>query len=274
MNCTHGLSTTLLLLAACSACSGGATDGTLFGDDGGGGGATSAPGTTLPGDGAPGQTGGADASVPTVDSGTRARDAATPSPPSPPSPPPPSPPGPTPDAGSGGDGTPTRSPCTGTLGSGLSTQHARLDGVVVAVIPPGQGRQCNGDASHVHIQVLMNGAVYDVAANVDGLMTQKDAPLVAGAWSEGWHTQAALDYPKDLGAHAADFTLTGTAAVAQAVETALAKANHVSIFCTGYGTNGCHLVHRQRTGKDGGIVLDPLSASPRWLLFDFSTDSF
>ena len=266
MNGPHWLSTTLLLLTACS---GGATGGTLFGDDAGG--ATPAPGTTLPGTGSPGTSGtggGADASAPTppADAGPRAPDAGTPKPPPPP--------GPTHDAGSGGDGTPTRDPCTGTLGSGLSTQHARLDGVVVAVIPPGQGRQCNGDASHVHIQVLMNNAVYDVAANIDGLMTQKDAPLLAGPWNEGWHTQAPLDYPADLGAHSTDFTLTGTTAVAQAVETALAKANHVSIFCTGYGTNGCHLVHRQRTGKDGGIVLDPLSSSPRWLLFDFSTDSF
>jgi hypothetical protein len=119
----------------------------------------------------------------------------------------------------------------------------------------------------------MNGSIYDVAANVDGLETEQDGPLVGGAWAEGWHTQDGLDYVKDLGLHSAAFTLTGLSAVAQEVETKLAQANHVSIFCTGYGPTGCHLVHRN-SGGDGAIVLDPLSSSPHWLVFDFNTDNF
>jgi len=178
------------------------------------------------------------------------------------------------DAAPGDDGTPTRKACTGSFGAGLSTYHARLDGTVVAVIPPGQGKQCNGDSSHVHIQVLMNGAVYDVAANVDGNETEHDGPLVGGAWSEGWHEQDALDYPSNLSAHSSSFTLTGLSAVASEVEKQLANANHVSIYCTGYGPDGCHLVHRERNGRDGAIVINPLSASPHWMLFDFAGDNF
>ena len=116
----------------------------------------------------------------------------------------------------------------------------------------------------------MNNHVYDVAANVDGQMTTKDAPLLGGAWAEGWHTQDSLDYPGNLGVHTADFATTS----ATAVESALAQANHVSIFCTGYGATGCHLVHRQGTGRDGAIVIDPLSPTSHWLLFDFAGDNF
>jgi hypothetical protein len=187
------------------------------------------------------------------------------------------PPPPPPDAGGGGtgtDGPPTRQTCTGSFGSGLSTSHARLDGYVVAVIPPGQGKSCNGDSTHVHLQISMNNAIYDVAANADGLETEKDTALLGGAWSEGWHTSDSLDYPGDLGVHSSDFSLTGVSAVAAEVEQQLANANHVSVFCTGYDATGCHLVHRQGTGKDGAIVIDPLSPTSHWLLFDFSTDNF
>lgn len=205
------------------------------------------------------------------------------SPPPPPNPPPadagqPAPPPSNPDSGSGGggsaDGPPTRQACTGNFGSGLSTSHARLDGYIVAVIPPGQGKGCNGDSTHVHLQILMNNSIYDVAANVDGLETEKDTALVGGAWSEGWHTQDSLDYPGDLGVHSSDFSLTGLSAVASEVEQQLANANHVSVFCTGYDATGCHLVHRDGTGRDGAIVIDPLSATSHWLLFDFNTDNF
>jgi hypothetical protein len=178
------------------------------------------------------------------------------------------------EAGAGGDGAPTRSACSASLGSGLSTAHARLDGYVVAVIAPGQGKQCNGDASHVHVQVLVGKAVYDVAVNVDGNMTERDEAPVGGSWAEGWHTTASLDYPTALGAHSSDFNLTGATELATEIEKQLATANHVSVFCTGYATSGCHLVHRKRNGQDGALVIDPLASVARWLLFDFSNDSF
>ncbi len=277
MRRSQWLYASLLLTAACSAAA--PDPGLLDPSSDADAGAAGAPG--LPG---PGTT-----TIP-ADAGSSARDAMPPpasdaAPPTgrdgggtpPPSPPPPAP-APAPpgsDAGPGSpDGPPTRLQCTGSLGSSLSSQHARLDGYVVAVIAPGQGKQCNGDSSHVHLQVRMNNQIYDVAANVDGQMTTRDAPLLAGPWAEGWHTADALNYPTDLGAHSADFTMTGTNAVASAVENELAQANHVSIFCTGYGPDGCHLVHRQGTGRDGAIVINPLSPTARWLLFDFTGDGF
>jgi hypothetical protein len=143
----------------------------------------------------------------------------------------------------------------------------------VTILPPGQGKQCNGDSSHVHLQVLSGGSIYDVAVNADGQETEIDAPLVGGAWSEGWHTQDGLDYPTTLGVHSSAFTLSGSSAISSEIEQQLAQANHVAIFCTGYGATGCHLVHRS-SGRDGAVVIDPLSATPHWLLFDFSGDSF
>ena len=207
-----------------------------------------------------------DAGPPTVDNG----DAGTPSPDAGVTSVPP-PPG---EAGAGGDGAPTRAPCTASRGSGLSTSHARLDGYVVAVIPPGNGKQCGGDSSHVHVQVLVGKAVYDVAVNVDGNMTERDEALTGGPWGEGWHTATSLDYPSALGAHASDFKLTGASMVATEIEKQLAGANHVSVFCTGYDKSGCHLVHRKGKGQDGALVIDPLFPVARWLLFDFSTDTF
>src|SRR5690349_2831550 len=63
------------------------------------------------------------------------------------------------------DGAPMRLPCTGSFGSALSTSYGRLDGYLVAIVPPGNGG-CNADTDHIHLQVKMNGAIYDVAVNV------------------------------------------------------------------------------------------------------------
>src|SRR5262245_49460666 len=57
------------------------------------------------------------------------------------------------------DGTPMRRPCTGNFGSALSTSFGRLDGFLVAIVPPGNGG-CNADTDHVHLQILVNSAVY------------------------------------------------------------------------------------------------------------------
>src|ERR1700744_2064753 len=93
------------------------------------------------------------------------------------------------DAGSGdSDGTPTRRACTSKFGSGLAgANHRRLDGTLVAIVPAGQ-KTCSGDSGHDHLQILMDGDVYDVAVNVESIYcTQTNAPLVGGGWEEGWH---------------------------------------------------------------------------------------
>ena len=174
-----------------------------------------------------------------------------------------------------GDGTPMRNACTptGSLGNGLTTTHGRLDGYLVSIIPVGGGHACNGDSTHVHLQVLMSNSVYDVAVNVDSLFAERDLPLPDAAWSEGWHTNDALDYAS-LGLHSTDFTQPASmSALAQQIETELANVNHISVFATGYGPSGAHLVHRQSGGRDGAVVLHPLASPAHALLFSFTTSA-
>jgi hypothetical protein len=133
---------------------------------------------------------------------------------------------------------------------------------------------CNDDNSHVHLQVQMNGAVYDVAVNTDTLYDEIDAPLPGTAWAEGWHANANLDYPGNLGVHSTSFTTTNPTALAQMIESELANANHVSIFATGYGPTGAHDVHRRGQNEDGAIIIHPLDAQAHLLLFCFNTDTF
>ncbi len=168
------------------------------------------------------------------------------------------------------DGTPTRKACTNTFGSALSTFHGRMDGLLVAIVAP-SAQGCNGDSTHVHLQVLVSNAVYDVAVNVDGLAADLSHAMVDGPWTEGWHTTGdGLDYPTALGIHSAAFTTTS----AKSLMSALANVNHISVFATGYGPTGAHLVHRKGNGNDGAIIANPLGAEPHFFVFRFSTDSF
>ena len=63
------------------------------------------------------------------------------------------------------DGAPSRVPCTGQFGATMTTVFGRLDGFLVAIVPPGGGG-CAADADHLHLQVKANGSVYDLAVNV------------------------------------------------------------------------------------------------------------
>jgi hypothetical protein len=173
-----------------------------------------------------------------------------------------------------GDGTPTRKACTGTLGNGLSTSHGRLDGTIVSIVQLDGSHTCNGDSTHVHLQVLMQNAVYDVAVNADTIVAERDIPIPGGAWAEGWHTSDALDYVQ-LGLHTSDFTQpASTAANAMQIEQELANANHVAVFGTGYSAQGMHLIHRQTGGgRDGAIVIDPLASTAHVLFFAFTNSA-
>ncbi|HEY3450374.1 MAG TPA: hypothetical protein VGK67_28730 [Myxococcales bacterium] len=178
------------------------------------------------------------------------------------------------------DGAPTRVACTSHYGSALTKTHGRLDGYLVAIVPPGNGG-CNVDSDHVHLQVRMDGAIYDVAVNVystssgspDVDFAEADEALVDGPWAEGWHSTDALDYVQ-FGLHAADFVATSKSALVERITEDLATANHVSVFATGYGGTGAHLVHRNGGGRDGAIVVRPLSAAPHYLMFHFSDQTF
>ncbi|NOU31926.1 MAG: hypothetical protein HOO96_28815 [Polyangiaceae bacterium] len=166
------------------------------------------------------------------------------------------------------DGAPVRRTCTSNFGRGLSQTFGRLDGILVSVVPANHNG-CNGDGTHVHLQVESGAATYDVAVNIDGL-TAETAHAPLAAWADGWHPGASLDYPADLAVHAASFAPTN----ARTFEQRLSAANHVSIYATGYGPDGAHLVHRNGGGHDGAVVLDPLGPSAQFLVFRFPQQSF
>ncbi len=183
------------------------------------------------------------------------------------------------DSGSGsGDGTPVRDACTSAFGSALKGSFGRLDGTVVSIVDPGGSSKCNGDSSHLHIQVLMDGDVYDVAVNVDGgYWYQADVPLPGSAWSEGYYEDS-LDYASGLGVSSSQFTAISQSALTTALEQQLASVNHITTYGTIYtgsdAGSGMHDIHYQSTNKDGAIFLQPLSAQAHMILFRFSGDSF
>ena len=171
------------------------------------------------------------------------------------------------------DGTPTRTTCSDTLGMALSPEHGRLDGTLVSIVPA-TGAHCPSDPDHLHLQVRMNGANYDIAVNLDGFEGEIDAPLPGTPFVEGWHVMN-LDYPKDLGLHSDALTVTTPAMIRARVEAQLVNANHISVFGTGYpGSDGAHLIHRKATAHDGALVINPLAAKAHVIAFRFATDTF
>lgn len=172
------------------------------------------------------------------------------------------------------DGTPSRVACTFTLGNGLApARHGRLDGQLVAIVAP-NNHQCPSDSQHLHLQVAMGGATYDIAVNLDGFEGELDAKLPGAPFAEGWHPLD-LDYVRDLGLHSSSLTLTTPSAVRARVELALANANHISVYGTPYpGSDGAHLVHRNGKNQDGALIINPLAAKARVIAFRFASDTF
>lgn len=167
---------------------------------------------------------------------------------------------------------------TGTI---VNSKHGRLDGKLVYVLPVNGSHSCNGDSSHVHLQVEVSGLVYDVAVDVGTSTTDEVGMLVTsetvpgGVWSEGWHSADNLSYPS-LGVHSTQLTLADPGTIASQIESALGPTGQIAIFCTGYTQgNGCHDVHYQNgSGQDGAIVLDPASATSPMMFLRFQADSF
>lgn len=174
------------------------------------------------------------------------------------------------------DGTPTRVACTSKLGSGLvPAKHGRLDGQLVAIVVPNT-RRCPSDDTHLHLQVLVSGSIYDIAINIDGLEGEIDAKLPGPPFAEGWHPTVDLDYPSDLGLRSSALTLTGIPVILARLQEVLAKANRVSVFGTPYSTSdGAHLIHRTGGFKeDGAVVINPTAPLARVLAFRFDDQTF
>ena len=175
------------------------------------------------------------------------------------------------------DGPPDRQPCTNNLGSALTEEFGRLDGTLVAIVQPG-AHGCNGDDNHIHLQIHANNEVYDIAVDVGGEDGSDDVHTITTAktlpaWSEGWHTGVLEDYVAD-GFHSTDLPLETAQQVADDINGDLATVNHISIFGTGYGPDGAHLVHRNGDGHDGLIVTEPLSTPSHARLFSFTDQAF
>jgi hypothetical protein len=186
---------------------------------------------------------------------------------------------------SGEDGaSPTRNsactPLSQQTGDAVNTSHGRLDGTLVYVLPPDGSAACNGDDSHVHLQIEVNGSVYDVAVDI-GTTTDEvglyeaTMSVPGGPWQEGWHGADTLSYPS-LGVKSTELPLASPDSIAAQIESQVAGTSRIAIFCTGYSQgNGCHDVHYENgNGKDGAIVLDPTSASSPLLFFRFSGETF
>ena len=171
-------------------------------------------------------------------------------------------------------------PLSSQTGTAVSGFHGRMDGTLVYVVPQGGPSSCNGDDSHVHLQVQMSGAVYDVAVDIgksgdeEGYEVKSLAPP-GGAWSEGWHGSDNLGYPA-LGLSSGQFTTLAPADLSTEIEALLAGTSEVSVYCIAYTQrNGCHDVHyKDGNGGDGAIVLNPMAATPSILFFHFANQSF
>ncbi len=189
----------------------------------------------------------------------------------------------TPDSGEA-DAAPRNAACTplsAQTGTIVNTTHGRLDGTLVYVVPLGGPGKCNGDDSHVHLQIEVSGLVYDVAVDIGAAgdevgMLQDSIAVPGGAWAEGWHGTDALTY-STLGVKSSALTPAAPATIAAQVEALLQSTSKISVFCVGYtpGDNGCHDVHYENgNGEDGAIVLDPTSATSPILFFRFQGQSF
>lgn len=181
------------------------------------------------------------------------------------------------DAGHPADG------CASTFGAVFTDAFGRADGVVTAVVPPAW--ECplkNGD--HVVIQVSIDGGVQRLVVNVESdfgdprvWLQRASLPLPAPAYAEGWHPGLTLDYPS-LGFHsdAGWDRVNLEEATARVLELVRVGAP-LSVYATSSGGSyaaSAHKIHRNGRGNDGAIVVDPLGASPQWLLFRFDNQAF
>jgi hypothetical protein len=169
-------------------------------------------------------------------------------------------------------------PLSQQTGTAVNSTHGRLDGYLSFVVPQGGEKACNGDDSHVHLQVRVNGIIYDVAVDIgtftgDSNLYEANMPIPGGPWSEGWH-DLGLSYPQ-LGLHSTQFTPEDPATLGQKIQSELAGVNHVSIFGDGYMQgNGCHDVHYENGTQDGALIIEPLSPQAHIMFFRFSTQTF
>lgn len=158
--------------------------------------------------------------------------------------------------------------CATSFGDKLTDTFGRIDGTVLAVVPPNTQSCAQPHRTHVVVQVTMQGAAYRMVTNVEVMTAERDAPLAGPPWVEGWHDNVELDYATTLGLTAGDFALeNATTKILDAVK----PGERISVYATssgGFNSDSAHLVHRNLPNEDGAIVLTP-DTTPRYLLFRF-----
>ena len=174
--------------------------------------------------------------------------------------------------------------CASAFGNELVPAFGRLDGTVLAVLPPASNQCALPNSDHVVLQVTMHGAAYRMVVNVHSdlagdprvQMAEVDAPLAGGAWAEGWHTTAAVDYPTTLSVHSTGFTPYDMAPLAQRIADFIPLGDKISVFATAATAykDSAHLVHRNGSNHDGAIVVGASTATPKWLVFHFDGQVF
>jgi hypothetical protein len=199
--------------------------------------------------------------------------------------------GPQPEAESadaGVDSAPTGK-CADMFGAALTEGFGRIDGVVHAVQTPSDKDCAMPDKDHVIVQVLMEGAVYRMVVNLVSDVGGADTKiriasfphaLPAPDYAEGWRTGLPLDYANILGAHSGDAgfaPLTLDEAVTK-ITAEVKVGDPVSVYAVsaaGQAASAEH-VYRGDPGKneDGAIVVGPSSATPRFLLFHLTGQTF
>lgn len=160
--------------------------------------------------------------------------------------------------------------CAADFTGSLPPGFGRLDGTVLAVVPPAHPSCARPNDDHLVLQVLAGGAVYRMVVNIDVLYVETIAPLVGPAFAEGWHTGVALDYQVNMWKKAA----FAPADITERVSARLALDARVSVFATTSGGESAHLIHRNFTNQDGAIVVGPSTAEPLYLLFAFAHQVF
>lgn len=169
--------------------------------------------------------------------------------------------------------------CTDAFGDQLTDSFGRVDGTMLAIVAP-DDTQCplvNND--HLVLEVTMSGAVYRMVINVDQVyFAEVDVPqLAGGAWQEGWHPTALLDYVTMLQLSSGDFTPHSMAELVQLVSDQIEIGKPISVFATSSGgtyASSAHLVHRNGQNHDGAIVTNPTGTNFHYLTFRFDDQSF
>lgn len=175
--------------------------------------------------------------------------------------------------------------CASTFGSVLTNAFGRIDGTVIAVVPPGDPGCALPNSDHVVVQVSFDGGVHRMVINVESSfgdprirLREVTAPLPSPAFAPGWHPGLALDYPTQLGVHSdGGWEALPLQQAAQRVYDLVEVGAPIAVYATSSGGSfaaSAHKVHRNGSNTDGALVLNPTSAAPTWVLFHFANQSF